>query len=95
MKSLAVALSVAALFSAAAFAGDVSTTQQKVVVYSDLNLGTQEGVAALRQRIVAAAEEVCTDANKNKQDDFCKSRAEQRAYDTIGYQISLRLASAQ
>ncbi len=95
MKTVALALSAVALLSTAAFAGDMTAAQQKAVVYSDLNLGTQEGVTALRQRIVAAAEEVCTDRVKNKQDNSCKVSAEQRAYNMVGEQISFRLASAQ
>jgi UrcA family protein len=94
MKTLAVVLSAAALFSAAAFAGNAPAVQQKTVVYGDLNLGTPEGVTALHQRIVAAATEVCTfDADKN--DNVCQTKAEKSAYEEVGRRVALRLSSAR
>lgn len=105
MKALTVALSAVALFSAAAFADGVSdpnhaaagaTPTQKVVAYGDLNLGSQDGVVALRNRILAAAIEVCAaDALKaSRTDSQCRDKAVKNAISEVGRKFSERLAAA-
>lgn len=100
MKALAFAISAIALLSSAAFAQDKIVVQQKTVSYSDLNLGSQDGVATLRDRIVAAADEVCTvNAEKvNKQNpdySHCRTKALNNAAAQVGQKIAYRLSSAQ
>jgi UrcA family protein len=102
MKVLAVAVSAIALLSTAAFAQDFSAVRQKTVTYGDLNLGSQDGVATLRDRIVAAANEVCaSDAEKaavNKQSpDYsqCRTKALHNAIAQVSDKIAYRLSSAQ
>ena len=75
----------------------VSAPNQKVVAYGDLNLGSQDGVVALRNRIVAAAVEVCAaDAAKaSRSDRQCRDAAVKNAINEIGRRFSEHLASAQ
>ncbi len=98
MKSLVIAVSAIALLSSAAFAQDA--VRHKTVAYGDLNLGSQDGVVTLRDRIVAAANEVCaSDAQKaDKQNpDYskCTSKAVSNAAAQVGQKIAYRLSSAQ
>lgn len=103
MKSFVLAVSALALLSSAALADDYSyVVRQKTVSYGDLNLGSQDGVAALRNRIVSAADEVCAiDAEKaatNKQNpDYthCRAKALNNAIALVGQKIAYRLSSAQ
>jgi UrcA family protein len=101
MKCLVVVFSAVALLSStAALAGDMQVTHQKSVNYGDLNLNSQDGIAALHNRIVAAAAEVCTaDANKaseqNRDYSKCQDTAAQKAFADVGRNVSSRLASNQ
>ena len=97
MKYLAVALTAVALFSTAAVAADVTVVRHKVVAYGDLNLGSQDGIAALHNRIVAAAIEVCTvDSEKHFDNaDHCRNTAVTKAIAEVGRNFSSRLASNQ
>lgn len=90
MKSLVLAVSAFALFSSAALAQDVLPS--KAVNFSDINLGSKEGLNTLRERIVAAANEVCTTDTKNV-DPNCRRAVTNRAYAQVGYKLSQRLAS--
>lgn len=78
-------------------AAGVSAPNQKVVAYGDLNLGSQDGVVALRNRIVAAAVEVCAaNAVKDSRSDRqCRDAAVRNAINEIGRKFSEHLASAQ
>ncbi len=101
MKCLVVVFSAVALLSStAALAGDGVIKHQKVVSYGDLNLSSQDGVAALHNRILAAAVEVCT-ANAQKASpadrDYskCQNTAVQNAIADVGRNVTRRLASMQ
>ena len=100
MKALVFAVSALALLSSAAVAGEV--VHQKSVAYSDLNLGSQDGVTALHNRILAAAKEVCaTDAEKaagntqNREYSYCRSKAMHNAIAQVSEKIAYRLSSVQ
>ena len=96
MKRIVLALSAVALFSGAAVAGDV--VRHKEVKFADLNLGSQDGLAQLHDRLITAASEVCADTAETKSAPYfeeCRQRAVKQAIADVGYKVSKRLALAQ
>ena len=62
--------------SAAAYAAAPAVTSPSVrVSYHDLNLATEQGVAALYARIVSAAHEVCTARDSRSLSELAAARA--------------------
>lgn len=101
IKCLAVVVSaVALLSSAAALAGEPQVVSHKTVSYADLNLNSDQDIAALQGRIVAAADEVCSaEADKTNPGNFeysnCKNTAVRNAIAAVSRNVSRRLASMQ
>lgn len=96
MKRFVLALSAFALVSSAAFAGDI--VRQKEVRYSDLNLSSDNGIAALRARLVTAADEVCADTKNATQRPLyaeCRTKAVNQAITEVGQKIAQRVSLAQ
>ena len=96
MKSLFLAVSAAVLFSSAAMAGDI--VRQKSVTFADLNLGSKDGVVALHDRLLVAANDVCVDTKETIQAprfEECREKAVQQAVAEIGKQFANRISTAQ
>jgi UrcA family protein len=96
MKSLFLAVSAVVLFSSAAVAGDV--VRQTNVGFGDLNLGSKDGVVALHNRLLTAANEVCADTKETTQAPYfeeCRKAAVKKAIAEVGYKVAHRLATAQ
>lgn len=96
MKSFVLALSAVAMFSGAAFAGDV--VRHKDVTFADLNLGSKEGIVQLHDRLIAAANEVCADTKDATQApyyDECRQKAVKQAIAQVGDKVSKRLSIVQ
>ncbi len=96
MKRFVLALSAVALVSSAAFAGDI--VRQKEVRYSDLNLSSNDGIAALHARLVSAADEVCADTKEATQPPFfaeCRTKAMNHAITAVSQKFAQRVSDAQ
>ncbi len=96
MKSLFLALSAVALFSSAAVAGDV--VRQTNVSFSDLNLGSKDGIATLHDRLLTAASEVCADTKETTVAPYyeeCRQKAVRQAIAEVGSKLAKRIAVVQ
>jgi|GEM_PF-1240492 len=96
MKNFVLALSAVAMFSGAAFAGDI--VRHKDVSFADLNLGSKDGIVQLHDRLIAAANEVCADTKDTIQApyyDECRQKAVKQAIAQVGDMVSKRLAIVQ
>ncbi|HWU56513.1 MAG TPA: UrcA family protein [Rhizomicrobium sp.] len=96
MKSFVLALSTVALFSSAAFAGDI--VRQKEVAFGDINLSSKEGVSQLQDRLLAAASEVCADTKDTTVAPFyddCRKQAMKHAINAVSFKLTKRLSAVQ